>query len=725
MRLKPWPLHVVATSIFLTTLLAACGGGAPATPATPTAPVTPPVTQTIVLAAAANPMLRGGGQPVTVSATLNQSAAVSWQLGSGNPGQLSASTGTSVSYTPPASVSAITPVTITASAGGVSQSIKLALYPDPGTPGLSLLAGSLGERAIIDGSGTNARFMAIADLEPGYAGNMVVADQGVVGSNGLSPSYIRLVSAAGVVSTLAHRPFGHADGDATHGQMGQVSSVTATPDSSIYMIDTDSDAARLRQLKSDGSITTLANIGQQPGIYGNARLLADHAGTLYLIGIFGVYRVGSDGTITLLAGSSTSSGDIVDGQGASAHFGSITDITVDAGGNLYLIDVNCVRKITPAGIVTTVAGSTVIGGNTPAAMDGTGSAAIFAAPQSIAADASGNLLVLDYGYINQHTVSLIRQVTPAGVVSTLYSVAAGSNRLRINSANTILLNNGAQIQQLAPSGQVSAFAGLYGDSSTEVDGPGPTARFVAPYLLASDLAGNVYVVDAAGFQGGYQVQASGLDLRKIAPDGTVSTVALDSNVVQVATGMAIDADGNIYVSSVPPLDTLATSYGGTIYKITPAGAVTVFAGSGAQDERDGTGAAAAFTSPALAGIDAGGNLYVTDANRQVLDPATGSPTTVYRKITPQALVSTISALPAGLLAAPDGNVYSVDYNHDVVYRTTPDGSKTVVAGILDVDSTVLGPLPGSLYQPGAIVPTGPGSFVVISGSAVLRLVLPH
>ena len=137
--------------------------------------------------------------------------------------------------------------------------------------------------------------------------------------------------------------------------------------------------------------------------------------------------------------------------------------------------------------------------------------------------------------------------------------------------------------------------------------------------------------------------------------------------------------------------------GGAIFKIGPDGLLQLFAGSenystGDPERLDGTGIAARFYYPTLSGIDGAGNLYVTEFTQ-------GTPATpVYRKITPAAVVTTIAALPDGLLNAPDGNRYTP--GNYTVLRTRPDGSESVVAGVTGVAGTKLGALPGGLdYTP--------------------------
>ena len=150
--------------------------------------------------------------------------------------------------------------------------------------------------------------------------------------------------------------------------------------------------------------------------------------------------------VTTLAGAVGLSG-FVDGTGTAAEFYAPIDVAVDGGGNVYVADVDnsTIRKITPSGAVTTLAGSAGQG-----YADGTGSAAQFYYPEDMAIDGSGNLYVVDSDNCT------IRKVTPAGVVTTI--------------------------------------AGTPGDIGS-ADGTGPAAQFYYPYGVALDGNGNLFVTD--------------------------------------------------------------------------------------------------------------------------------------------------------------------------------------------------------------------------------------
>ncbi|MNK93340.1 Serine/threonine-protein kinase PknD [compost metagenome] len=233
---------------------------------------------------------------------------------------------------------------------------------------------------------------------------------------------------------------------------------------------------------------------------------------------------------------------------------------MDGDGNVYVADTknNSIRKITSAGIVSTLAGS-----GTAGYADGPGLAALFDYPTGLALDGNRNLYVTDT--FNHR----IRKITPAGVVTTL----AGS--------------------------------GVAG----RADGPGSAASFHGHLGLAFDGSGNLYVVDRDNHS-----------IRKITSAGVVSTLAGSETPGSTnGTGSAAsfhfpfditaDGDGNAYIAD--PRNNM-------IRKMTPAGVVTTLAGNAASGRADGIGAAASFAEPAGITIDGNGILYVADHRNNLI-----------------------------------------------------------------------------------------------------------
>jgi hypothetical protein len=313
-----------------------------------------------------------------------------------------------------------------------------------------------------------------------------------------------------------------------------------------------------------------------------------------------------DAVVTTFAGNSEG---YLDATGTNASFRRSYGIAVDLSGNLYVADLGNVRirKITSLGVVTTFAGSGSVG-----SADATGTNATFFEPTGLAVDSAGNVYV---GDADNHR---IRKITPAGVVTTF----AGSGS--IGSAN----------------------------------GTGTNATFWYPMAVAIDSVGNLYVTDVFNRL-----------VRKITSAGVVTTLAGGERGYVDGTGtnaqfsfvygIAVDSLGTVYVTEANL---------NRVRKITPAGVVTTFAGSGGQGSTDGTGTNATFNYPASLGVDSLDNVYVADFNNHRI-----------RKITPAGVVTTLTGnslgsadgvgtnatfnLPWGIVFDSSGNMYVTDHGN--------------------------------------------------------------
>ena len=322
--------------------------------------------------------------------------------------------------------------------------------------------------------------------------------------------------------------------------------------------------------------------------------------------------------VTTLAGQ-VGVGGYADGAGNHAQFRLPNSVAVDGAGNVYVADTanNTIRKITPNGVVSTLAG---ISGSHGSA-DGTGSNARFWAPFGIAVDRSGNVYVADTAN------NTIRKIAPDGVVSTLAGLAGhpgsidgiGANaRFRnpwgvaVDDAGNVFVADMSNdtIRKITPTGVVSTLAGQAGISGN-LNGVGTRAQFNNPFAMAVDSTENIYVSDSANDT-----------IRKITPGGVVSTLAglpgyagsTDGNGNDARfwnpQGLAVDDRGNIYV---------ADTGNNTVRIITPKGVVTTLAGlAGASGTTDGIGENARFNSPGGVAVDKAGNVYVADTNNHTV-----------------------------------------------------------------------------------------------------------
>jgi sugar lactone lactonase YvrE len=321
-------------------------------------------------------------------------------------------------------------------------------------------------------------------------------------------------------------------------------------------------------------------------------------------------------TAATLAGTFRSAGttDLPD-----VRFTTLGEIALDALGNLFVADRSghTIRRITPAGVVSTFAGRAASSGFA----DGTGTAAAFNLPNALVFDRAGNLFVTDTNN------NRIRRITPAGVVSTFVGQQQGAldgtgtaARLGLpaglaldadgNFYCTESLNH--TVRRITPAGIVTTLAGSARNAGF-ANGPGPDARFNfnAPPGLAVDAAGRVYVADPGNHV-----------IRRIEPDGTVSTFAgtpgtpgtrdgpLAAALFIAPRALAFDSAGNLFVAAST-----------AVRRITPAGVVSTLLG-GTSGYVDGIGTAARFATLSGLAIDPVGQLYLADNGNILVRKAT-------------------------------------------------------------------------------------------------------
>jgi hypothetical protein len=249
----------------------------------------------------------------------------------------------------------------------------------------------------VDGTGTAARFDHIYGITTDNSGNVYVCD----GFN----LKIRKITPAGVVTTLAGSTTGYVDGTGSAAKFRLPDALTTGPDGSLYM--TDLYNKRVRKVTTGGTVSTVAGNGTSGFLDGPVSsaefdnmqtITTDKSGNIYLFDNGRIRKI-SGGNVSTLAGDGSIG--FHDGTGASAKFGSITEITTDAIGNIYAADAtnNCIRKITAAGVVTTITNPTFGYVNGPI------SNALFFYSFAIAIDASGNFYLCDYGN------NVIRKIT--------------------------------------------------------------------------------------------------------------------------------------------------------------------------------------------------------------------------------------------------------------------------------------------------------------------------
>jgi len=315
-------------------------------------------------------------------------------------------------------------------------------------------------------------------------------------------------------------------------------------------------------------------------------------------------------TVTTIAGNGISG--FVDGTDSIAEFGSPWGVAIDNQGNVYVADEtnNCIRKISSSGVVSTFAGN-----GTPGYADGIGTAAEIYGPNDLTTDAQGNLYVSDESGERIRKVTpqgVVTTVAGNGILGEENGAAANAefnapSSVAIDAQGNIYVTDQFNnlIRKISSTGVVTTFAG--DGNPGFADGTGTNSEFNSPNGIAVDAQGNVYVSDRLNFR-----------VRKITPAGVVTTVAGNGTAGYVdatgtsaefygALGLAIDANNNLYVGD----------YGNNVVrKITPAGVVSTLAGNGTAGYIDGVAANAEFIHPWGVAVDAQGNVYVADSGNK-------------------------------------------------------------------------------------------------------------
>ena len=280
-----------------------------------------------------------------------------------------------------------------------------------------------------------------------------------------------------------------------------------------------------------------------------------------------IREISSTGNVTTIAGNQNAG--LVNGAALSAEFYAPCGQVVDANGNIYVSDQgnNVIRKITPAGVVTTYAG-TGLAGYRNGAVDSahltssSDSLARFNHPQGLCIDASGNLYVADRGN------NVIREIMPNGRTKTI----AGN--------------------------KVKGF----------IDATDAAAFFNNPTGVALDSKGNLWVTDQGNSA-----------LRKISSSGVVTTIfgsPSQTSLLGFPSAIAIDSKGNLYIADES----------GRIFEYTTAGVLNVLAGTyNVPGLTDGAGSAALFNYPQSITVDANGNIYVADQYNNCIRKITVTP----------------------------------------------------------------------------------------------------
>ena len=463
--------------------------------------------------------------------------------------------------------------------------------------------------------------------------------------------------------------------------------------------------ARIRKVDVTGVISTIAGNGSSSfsgdggqataaGINGPIGFVKDSAGNLYFSDTYNhrVRKISQSGTVSTIAGTGMAgyNGDGINALSATLYYPS--GMTIDGSGNIYVADQynNRIRKITPGGIISTVAGNGAMG------FSGDGGTATYAAlnsPSDVLMDPAGNLSIADTGN------NRIRKVTSAGVISTIAGngtasyggdgglataayLNAPSSLARDSSGNLHFADRyNCRIRYVNTSGRIYTKAGNGACDSSGDGSYAGSAGLNDPAAVAISAAGELYIGEATGNR-----------VRKVASNGIITTFAgngeagyygdggpaLDAAIASPA-GIAAKTDGTLFLS-----------HSNRIRKVDPAGIISRTAGFrtaiGLGD--DGPAMNAYLFDPRGLFIDIAGNVFIADRLHhriRKIDPSgvittvAGNGTSGYSGDNGAATAAKLSS-PSGVFVDRDGNLFIADTLNQRIRKVNASGVISTVAG---------------------------------------------
>ncbi len=468
------------------------------------------------------------------------------------------------------------------------------------------------------GSAKAAQFINPQDVAVDSSGNLFIADTG--------NAVIRKVDTKGNISTVAGSNVVGYSGDggaATSAEINAPRGIAVDSAGNLYIAEFGDSV--IRKVTAKGTISTIAGTG----VFGFAgdgaaatkaklanpwSVAVDGSGNIYVPDQLNarVRKIDSSGNINTIAGNGLLSYSGDNGQASKAQLYGPQATAADRAGNVYIADTqnNRVRQVSPAGVITTLAG------NGTAGFAGDGAAAVnaqLARPAGVAADSSGNV------YISDSANGAVRKVTPDGNINTIAQLVHPQG-MAVDSAGNLYVTDSAdnRVREISPAGVLSTIAGTGFQGYSGDGGPATAAQVNSPFGVAVDSAGNVYVADT-----GNNV------LRVVTPDGNIHTVAGTGVAGHVGDGgpalgaqlaapisVVVDAGGAIYLSDS----------GSRVRKVTPDGTIATILGGNTPGYTgdNGPAANAQISSPAGLALDSAGNLYVADTQNnavRVLKPS--------------------------------------------------------------------------------------------------------
>jgi uncharacterized protein (TIGR03437 family) len=545
------------------------------------------------------------------------------------------------------------------------------------------------------GIALNAQLMSPAGIAADGSGNVYVAD--------LDTNVVRKISPDGKITTYAgdgEAGFSGDGGPATAAQLNTPDGLVLDSAGNLYIADRNNNCIRV--VSPDGNIHTAIGNGS-PGFSGDGGAAAiaeldspegialDASGNLYIADTQNdrIRMVASDGTITTVAG--IGNGNVLGDGGPALAAGLIlpTGVAVDRAGNLYIADLgnSRIREVS-AGKIATVAGSS---DGAPLAGNENAVSVLLNGPTGVAVDASGNIYFTE-GSIGSGSGLAegdyrVWKVSPASVLTVLagngmdsYSGDGGSavsaqllgpTGLATDSAGNLYIadTGNHRVRRITADGVIRTIAGTGQPGYSGDGGPAASAQLNSPMGVALDSTGRLVIADS-----GNSV------IRVINTDGTIQTLIGNGNSSYYGDGLS-----DLQASVNHPQGVAVSPYGGIYIADTLNNAIRMSGADGLVSTVAGTGPAgfsgdggpatsALLSGPTGVSVDRAGNVYIVDAGNRRL-----------RKITTDGVISTVAASladPNSVATDTSGNIFVTSGGRRVL-MISPDGNASPIAGTGD------------------------------------------
>jgi len=508
------------------------------------------------------------------------------------------------------------------------------------------------------GAATSAQLNYPVGIEIDAQGNIYIADT--------YNNTVRRVDTSGIITTIAGNGTAGYSGDggaATSAQLDEPSGVEVDPLGNIYIADRNNNV--IRKVDTSGIITTIAGNGTSGysgdgGVADSAQLKSpygveiDAQGNIYIADYLNqrIRKVDTSGIITTFAGGGAG-GDSISATLAQLSF--LTDVEVDAQGNVYIAEKNAyrIRKVDTSGIITTIAGS---GGYSYSGDGGAATSAQINNPNRIDVDTQGNVYFVDeWNY-------RIRKVDTYGIITTIAGTGTSGFSGDGGPADTAQLGNvwgvasdiqgnvyvvsNNRIRKIDTSGIITTFAGDGSNGYSGDGGVATSAQLSGPMGVEVDTKGNVYIADASNNcirmvdTAGIITTIAGTGTAGYSGDGGAATSAQFDSPWEVA----VDEQGNVYVGDI---------YNNRIRKVDTSGIITTIAGNGTAgfSGDNGSATSAQLNYPLALDVDAQGNVYFCDASNYRI-----------RKVDTSGIISTIAGNGGGGYAGDGGPATSANFS---------------------------------------------------------------